>query len=145
MKHHFFSQYIAVLAIFLAIDSLWLLVVAPGFYATHLGWLMSKSPNLLAALAFYLLYVVGIIMLPLARAVQEQSYASAIRFGGVFGLCAYATYDLTNMATIDNWPAIVTFVDLAWGTILTALTTVIAYHFVGRQAAVKSLAKRPKA
>ena len=121
------KQYLVALITFLTIDGIWLTVVAKNFYAKHLGFLMSKTPNLLAAGIFYLIYILTLVILIINPAIQKGSLMSAILTGALFGLCAYATYDLTNLATIKDWPLIVTIVDLIWGTFVSASVAGISY------------------
>ena len=117
---------IAVLA-FLAVDSIWLAVVARGFYRKHLGFLLTDQPNWWAAIAFYALFVGGVVVFAIAPAVSSGSIWKALALGGFFGLVTYATYDLTNQATVKNWPWVVTVVDLTWGTFLSATISCIGY------------------
>lgn len=112
---------------FLVIDGLWLSIIAKNFYAKHLGFLMTKTPNLTAAAIFYLIYIFTLLVLVISPALQKGSLSAAILNGALFGLCAYATYDLTNLATIKDWPLIVTIVDLIWGTVLTGAVAGISY------------------
>ncbi len=121
------KQYFVALFTFLVIDGLWLTTIAKNFYAKHLGYLMSKTPNLAAAGIFYLIYIFGMVVLVVSPALQKNSLISAILMGALFGLCGYATYDLTNMATIKDWPLIVTIVDLIWGTFLSGAVAGISY------------------
>jgi uncharacterized membrane protein len=121
------KQYLVALITFLTIDGIWLTVVAKNFYSKHLGFLMSKTPNLLAAGIFYLIYILTLVILIINPAIQKGSLMSAILTGALFGLCAYATYDLTNLATIKDWPLIVTIVDLIWGTFVSASVAGISY------------------
>mgnify|MGYP001490615263 CR=1 FL=1 len=121
------KQYLVTLISFLVIDGIWLTVVAKNFYAKHLGFLMAKNPNLIAALIFYLIYILALVVLVLSPALQKNSLQTAIIYGALFGLCCYATYDLTNLATIANWPLIVTIVDLIWGTVLSASVAAISF------------------
>jgi len=126
------KQYFVALLTFLMIDGIWLTVVAKDFYAKHLGYLMSKTPNLLAAGIFYLIYIFGVVVLVLSPALQKGSLVSAILTGALFGFCAYATYDLTNLATIKDWPLIVTVVDLIWGTVLSASIAGISFFIINK-------------
>jgi len=126
------KQYFVALLTFLMIDGIWLTVVAKDFYAKHLGYLMSKTPNLLAAGIFYLIYIFGVVVLVLSPALQKGSLISAILTGALFGFCAYATYDLTNLATIKDWPLIVTVVDLIWGTVLSASIAGISFFIINK-------------
>ncbi len=121
------KQYLVALLTFLAIDGLWLTVVAKNFYAKHLGFIMSKTPNLASAGIFYLIYILGMVVLVLSPALEKSSLRQAILTGALFGLCGYATYDLTNLATIKDWPLLVTMVDLVWGTALSASVAGISY------------------
>lgn len=119
--------YLLTLSTFLAIDMVWLTVVARGFYAKHLGYLLAKNPNLLAAFIFYLIFVAGIVFFVLTPAIEKRSLPFAIIAGAFFGLVTYATYDLTNLATVRDWPLLVTVVDLIWGTVLSASVSGVSY------------------
>ncbi len=118
--------YLATIPIFLAIDAVWLTTMAPRFYQTHIGHLLGEI-QWAPAVVFYLIYIVGIIMFAVAPAVQAKSWWIAAGFGALFGLIAYATYDLTNQATLRDWPIIVTIIDLIWGTILTSTVATLSY------------------
>ncbi|MBP9817917.1 DUF2177 family protein [Candidatus Shapirobacteria bacterium] len=119
--------YFLTLTVFLGIDAIWLTVVAKKFYAQHLAYVMAKSPNLVAALIFYLLFVVGMVVLILVPAIEKKSLMQAILTGALFGLVSYATYDLTNLATIYDWPILVTVVDMIWGTVLSATVAGVSF------------------
>ncbi len=119
--------YFISLFVFLGIDSIWLLFIAKKFYADQLGYLMAKTPNLIAALIFYLLFIVGVVFLVLAPALKNNSLSQAILMGALFGLCSYATYDLTNLATIKDWPIIITIIDMIWGTTLSAIVAGVSF------------------
>ena len=123
MLKQFFVSFI----IFLAIDGIWLTLVAKDFYAKHLGFLMTKTPNLAAAGIFYVIYILTMVVLIISPALQKGSLITAFFTGALFGLCAYATYDLTNLATIKDWPLLVTVVDLIWGTVLSGSVAGISY------------------
>lgn len=123
----FIKTYLLSLVVFLGIDSIWLISMNKNFYGKHLAHLMSDKPNLLIALIFYLINIVGMIFLVINPALKENNWNKLILGAMIYGLCTYATYDLTNMATLKNWPAIVTVVDLIWGVTLT--TTVCAVVF----------------
>lgn len=124
------KQFLVALTSFLIIDGLWLTLIAKDFYAKHLGFLMAKTPNLVAAGIFYLIYVFTMVVLIISPAVQRGSLQSAILTGALFGLCAYATYDLTNLATIKDWPVLVTVVDLIWGTFLSGAVAGMSYWII---------------
>lgn len=119
--------YFIALTVFLAIDGLWLTLIAKNFYAKHLGYLMSKTPNLAAAGIFYLIYIVAMLVFVLVPAIEKKSLMQAITMGALFGFSAYATYDLTNLATIKDWPLLITVVDLIWGTTLSAAVAGISF------------------
>jgi uncharacterized membrane protein len=126
------KQYFVALFSFLIIDGIWLTVVAKNFYSKHLGYLMAKTPNLLAAGIFYLIYIFGLVVLVLSPALQKGSLISAILMGALFGFCAYATYDLTNLATVKDWPLIVTIVDLIWGALLSGSAAGISFLILNK-------------
>ena len=121
------KQFVVAFITFLAIDGVWLMFIAKDFYAKHLGFLMTKTPNLTAALIFYLIYIFTMVVLIISPALQKGSLVTAILTGALFGLCAYATYDLTNLATIKDWPLLITIVDLIWGTFVSGAVAGISY------------------
>lgn len=124
--------YFIALAVFLALDMIWLGFVANSFYASNLGYLMKAEINWLAAALFYALFIIGLVVFVIAPALQKSSYRHAIVFGLLFGLVTYATYDLTNLATIKDWPLSVTIVDLAWGSSLAATVSLASYLIAKR-------------
>lgn len=109
------------------IDLLWIGVIGSGFYKAELGPLMRADIIWPAALAFYVIYCLGIAFFVLGPAISAHSLSHALLAGALLGLVAYATYDLTNLATLNGWPRLLTYVDLAWGTFVTMLTSGIAY------------------
>ncbi len=123
----FLKLYGIALPVLLLIDSVWLIFVAPKFYKAHIGFLMAEQPNLIAALIFYLIFIVGLVLLVIEPSLLKHSLISAVLMGALFGLATYSTYDLTNLATVKNWPLIVTLVDLLWGTSLSATVTCVTY------------------
>ena len=110
-----------------AFDAFWLSVVANKFYISLIGGLLMDKPNMTAAVLFYVIYVVGIVMFVVTPALEKGSWQYATLYGALFGFVAYATYDLTNLATLKNWPVKLVVVDLAWGTLLTAAVSLLAY------------------
>ena len=124
---YFLKIYAATVVTFLAIDFVWLAFVARRFYRKHLGFLLTDQPNWGVAGIFYLLFVVGIVVFAIAPALQAGSLSKALLLGAFFGLVTYATYDLTNHATVKDWPWIVTVVDLCWGVVLSASVSCIGY------------------
>ncbi len=124
--------YLVTVPIFLLIDLIWLGLVARGFYQRHLGYLFRPQVNWTAAVIFYLLFIVGIIMFAVKPALDAQSPMRALVYGAAFGFFTYATYDLTNLATIRDWPLIVTVVDLIWGTVLCSSVAWLSYSISNR-------------
>ncbi len=123
----FFKTYIVVFLVFMVIDMLWLGILAKKLYREQIGFLLKSDVNWMAAIAFYLLYVVGLIVFVVEPAIVRSSASYALFAGMFFGLVSYATYDLTNLATMKDWPLSITFIDMAWGTTLGGLTSYIGY------------------
>ena len=124
---YYIKLYLATLVAFLAIDMVWLGLVARTFYRKYLGFLMAPKANLPAALIFYLLFVVGILVFAILPGLQAGSLKTALPHAALFGLIAYATYDLTNLATLKDWPLVVTVVDLVWGTVVSVVVALAGY------------------
>jgi uncharacterized membrane protein len=118
--------YAATAIVFLAVDYIWL-SRAMGFYRNSLGDLLADKPNLFAAAAFYSIYFLGIVVFAVMPAARNGGWVSASLLGGLLGLVAYATYDLTNLATLSRWSLVVTIVDMVWGTFITALASVAGF------------------
>lgn len=123
----FLKLYIIAFIVFLGIDAIWLVLVAPKFYKSQIGHLMAESPNLIAALVFYLIFVIGLVFFVIQPGVQDQSVGYILVAGFLFGFITYATYDLTNLATLKDWPILVTIADLAWGSTLSLSISLITY------------------
>ncbi len=123
----FAKLFLIALPVFLAIDIVWLTLVAKNFYANQIGYLMAKNPNLIAALIFYLIFIAGLIVFVITPALDNKMWTQALLVGAFFGLVTYATYDLTNLATVKDWPLIITIVDLIWGMVLSAAVSLITY------------------
>lgn len=119
--------YAACIVVFFALDLTWLGVVAKGFYNAQMGHLLRPDVQWGAALLFYFIYVAAIVILCVAPAVEKQSLARALALGAVFGLAAYAAFDLTSLALLKDFPAGVVYVDLAWGTVLSAAVAGAGY------------------
>ena len=127
MIMYYLKLYVAALVCFLAIDMVWLTIVARGFYRKQLGFLLSDQPNWWAAIAFYLLFVVALLVFAIVPGLQAGSLRRTLLLGGFFGLVTYATYDLTNLATVKNWPWILTLVDMTWGVVLATSVSCVGY------------------
>lgn len=123
----FIKLYFIALPVFLVIDMIWLGLIAKNFYAKQIGFLMKSNINWLAAIIFYLLFIVGLVLFVIMPAMQKNSWLQALLFGALFGLITYATYDLTNLATIKDWPVLVTIIDLIWGMTVAGLVSVISF------------------
>ena len=121
------TLYLITLPIFLVIDMVWLVLVAKNFYAQQIGLLMKTEINWSAAIIFYLLFVFGLILFVIAPALEKNSWSHALIYGALFGLVTYATYDLTNLATMKNWPVLITIVDLVWGMTVAASVSIVTY------------------
>jgi uncharacterized membrane protein len=118
--------YLITLAVFFLIDMVWLGAVAKGFYRKHLGAVTAQKIVWPAAILFYLLFTVGLLVFVIRPALAQGEPFQAFLFGALFGLVSYATYDLTNLATLKDWPVVVTVVDLAWGASLGGLVSLVS-------------------
>ena len=127
MSTFYLKLYSCTLLAFIAIDMVWLVLVARGFYQKHLGFLMRSNPNWSAAVLFYLLFVFGLLVFVIVPSLETGSTKKVLVLGALFGLITYATYDLTNLATIKDWPWIVTVVDLLWGGVLATSVSYLAF------------------
>lgn len=123
----FLKLYAVALTSFLMLDLLWLGVVARSFYRSQLGHLMRADVNWAAAVSFYLVFVVGIVLLVVRPAIERASLSQALLLGALFGLVTYAAYDLTNLATLEGFPVQMVVVDLLWGTALCSGVSAITY------------------
>jgi len=113
--------YPATAIVFLALDAAWLTTMADRLYRPALGHLMLERFAALPAIAFYLVYVVGVLVFAVMPGLESRRWTTALGLGALLGLVAYATYDLTNQATLRDWPWRVTLADLGWGTVVTAV------------------------
>jgi len=128
------GSFLVVISTLVIIDGFWLGLIAPNFYKKHIGHLMATNPTWAAAGLFYVVFIAGLLYFVVRPLGVDASLLKIFLSGGLFGLVTYATYDLTNQATLKDWPIIVTIVDLAWGTFLTAsvsTVSVIVLRFFG--------------
>jgi uncharacterized membrane protein len=123
-------SYALTAVVFFAIDLLWLGIAARGTYQKYLGHLLAEQVNWTAAIIFYLLFIVGIFIFAIMPAVAKESITQALILGALFGFFTYATYDLTNLATLKDWPLGIVFIDMAWGAVLTAIVSMSGYAIV---------------
>jgi uncharacterized membrane protein len=127
-----FLAYAVVLAVFVIVDLIWLGLVAKSFYRSELGDLLLPRPNLVAAAIFYLLFAAGIVLFVVEPAAASGSLVRAVVFGALFGLVAYGTYDLTNLATMKGFSVRLAVVDMAWGAVLTGLAAAAGHLALAR-------------
>jgi uncharacterized membrane protein len=127
MLTYYLKLYLCTLSVFFAIDMIWLVLVARGFYQKHLGFLLRPDPNWTAAIAFYLLFILGLLVFVVVPSLQAGSTKKVLILGALFGLITYATYDLTNQATVKDWPWVVTVVDLLWGGVLATAVSYLGF------------------
>jgi len=123
----FFKLYLLSVPIFFAIDIIWLGLIAKNFYRSQMGDLLTKNVNWSAAILFYFIFLFGIIFFAVMPAIDKKSLMTAIGYGALFGFVAYATYDLTNLATVRSWPFALTVVDMIWGAVLSASVSGITF------------------
>ncbi len=123
-------SYLFTFIVFLMIDLLWLGIIAKNLYQKYLGNLLSDKVNWTAAFIFYFIYVAGISIFAIYPAIQKGSAFNAILMGALFGLFTYATYDLTNLATLKDWPITIVFIDILWGIILSASVSLSGFYIV---------------
>ncbi len=124
----YIATYVASLAAFLALDAVWLSIMAPRFYKPLMGDMVLDSFALGPAMLFYGLYGIGMVALVIVPAFTSGRPLNALMMGALFGLVAYGTYDLTNQATLKGWPMTITVLDMAWGTVATGLASLAGYH-----------------
>lgn len=128
----FVKLFLIAFAVFLSIDFIWLTFIAKNFYAKYIGYLMAKNPNLIVAFIFYLIFIAGLIVFVITPALDKKMWTHALFAGAFFGLVTYATYDLTNLATIRDWPLLVTIVDLAWGMAISSAVSTATYFIANK-------------
>ena len=121
-------SYFLTAIVFFAIDMTWLGFIAKDFYRKYLGGFLSDTVNWPAAFIFYFIFIVGIFIFCIMPAIEKQSVSKAIVMGALFGFFTYATYDLTNLATLRNWPLTIVLVDIIWGMFLTAMVSITGFY-----------------
>ncbi len=126
----YWKIYLIALPIFLIIDAAWLGLIAKDLYQKELGFLMKSDINWIAAAIFYLLFILGLTVFVIVPAIESGNIYKALTLGALFGLMTYATYDLTNLATIEGWPVSVTVIDLIWGSFIGGSVSTITYLVV---------------
>ncbi len=119
--------YLAAATVFLPLDMAWLGLIARDFYQSRLGPLLLDRPQAGVAFLFYAIYLAGIVIFAMGPALAAGSWRTALLYGALFGFFAYATYDLTNLATLKGFPLSVALVDMAWGTVLTGISASLGF------------------
>ena len=127
----YLKLYLLTVPVFFAIDIIWLAYAARGFYKNNLGHLLSPAVNWPAAIVFYLVFIAGILIFAVAPSLKSGAMGKAVMWGALFGFFTYATYDLTNMATLKDWPLKVVVADILWGVILCSSVATIS-TLIGR-------------
>jgi len=123
-------SYLLTFAVFFVIDMAWLGLVAKDLYRKHLSGFLSDEVNWPAAFIFYLLFIIGVFIFAILPAVEKDSVRTAMILGGLFGFFTYATYDLTNLATLRNWPVVIVCIDVVWGFVLTSMVSTAGFYIV---------------
>ena len=123
------KMYLIALVIFVIIDGIWLGFIAKDLYRKELGHLLASNPNWTAAVIFYLLFLIGLVYFVINPGIEKESIMTVVISGALFGLLTYATYDLTNLATLKEWPLKITIIDLIWGTSLSTIVSTATYYF----------------
>ena len=127
----YIAAYFATLVVFLAIDSVWLSLMASRLYKPTLGDILLPKFLPGPAIAFYLIFIVGVVIFAVSPAIKSGEWTSALLYGALFGFFSYGVYDFTNMATLRNWTATITAADVVWGTVLTGTSATLGYLVSG--------------
>jgi uncharacterized membrane protein len=120
--------YLLTIPVFFAIDMVWLGVIAKNLYQKQIGHLLSPTVNWPPAVIFYLVYIFGIVYFAVLPGIEKDSLKTVLINAALFGTIAYATYDLTNLATLKDWPTTIVYIDLLWGATLTSLVATASYY-----------------
>ena len=128
----FLKLYLIALPIFFIVDMIWLAGIAKNFYKNQIGFLMKPDVNWTAAIIFYLLFLVGVVLFVIEPALEKKNLMFALGRGALFGLITYATYDLTNLATLKDWPLKVVVVDMIWGAVLSGTVCGSSYWIANK-------------
>ena len=126
----YIKAYIITLIIFFAVDLVWLGVIAKDMYRNKIGFIMKDSFNMTAAVAFYMVFIIGLIFFVINKAVIMGSWQYALFAGMFFGFITYLTYDMTNLATLKDWPLSITVIDIIWGSVLNLSVLLISYFIL---------------
>ena len=124
---NYIKMYIISFVVFLIIDAIWLLFISKNLYQAEIGHLMADKAKLIPALIFYLVFLVGLVYFVISPGIESKNITKLLLSAALFGFITYATYDLTNLATLKNWPVKITIIDLIWGTTLSTLVSYVTY------------------
>lgn len=122
--------YVLTFIVFLAVDMIWLGLIAKDLYRKYLGDFLSDKVNWTAAFIFYLIFIIGISIFAIYPAVNKDSFSHAILFGALFGFFTYATYDMTNLATLKGWPLPIVIIDIIWGAVLSSIVSISGFYII---------------
>lgn len=125
----YLRNFIITFLVFLVVDLIWLGFVAKKLYSKHLGYIMADKVNWIAAIVFYVIFIIGLLYFVI---MPGESLKSVMLTGAFFGFITYATYDLTNLATLKDWPITITIIDLIWGSVLAATTSSVSYLIISK-------------
>lgn len=122
------AAYIGAAVVFCVMDFIWLTIIAKNFYQIHMGDLMALEIKIVPAIIFYIIYLAGLVLFAISPALREQNWLVAMGLGLLLGIIAYASYDLTNLATLKGWSVSLTVVDIAWGAFVSAVSAVAGFY-----------------
>ena len=125
------AAYVATLVVFLAVDAVWLTLMASRLYRPTLGDILLEKFLPGPAIAFYLVFVIGVVIFAVSPAIKDGQWTTALLYGALFGFFSYGVYDFTNMATLRNWTATITAADVVWGTVLTGVSATAGFLISG--------------
>lgn len=126
----FVKSYLVAFGVFLVVEGIWLMVIAKDFYQKEIGFIMTKSPKIIPVVIFSLVFVFGLVFFVINPALVKDSWKYALIVGLLFGFISYATYDLTNLANLQDWPLKVTIIDLIWGSSMSAIVSTLSFFIV---------------
>jgi uncharacterized membrane protein len=132
MMIYYLKLYLITFSAFIVIDMVWLGFVARTFYQKHLGYIIAPSPNWIAAIIFYLLFIAGLIFFAVLPGLKDDSLKTSLLRAVMFGLITYGTYALTNLAVVKDWPVLVTVVDMIWGVVLSVIVCLVSLRTAKR-------------
>lgn len=124
------KNYLITFVVYFGIEMVWLGLIAKNLYEKHIGHLLADKPNLVVSIIYFIIVVAGLIFFAISPALEKNSLTYAIFAGALFGFMTYATYTMTNLATLRDWPMMIAIIDIAWGTVLNGLTAGISFYVI---------------